>query len=143
MEYPYLEQIRNNPYRGASVSLSFPIFNKLQIKTNVDRAKLGLDDSQFQLELAKQTLYRDIQKAHADASSALEKYYSAEEAVKSNEEAFFYTQEQFNIGMVGSVEFNEAKNNLTRARSELLQAKYEYIFNIKILEFFKGIPLRL
>jgi outer membrane protein len=143
MDYPYPDQISDNQYRSASLNLYVPLFNKKQIDTKISHAKIALYDSRYRLEQAKQILYKEIQQAHADAKAALEKYYSAMEAVKASEEAFNHTEHKFNIGMVTSIEFNEAKNNLTRTRSELLKAKYEYIFKIKILDFYRGVPITL
>ncbi len=143
MDYPYPDQISDNQYRSASLNLYIPIFNKREIDTKINHAKLALNDSKYKLEQAQQVLYKEIQQAHADAKAALEKYYSATDAVKASEEAFNHSEHKFNIGMITSIEFNEAKNNLTRARSELLKAKYEYIFKTKILDFYRGIPITL
>ena len=143
MEYPYPDQINDNQYRSASLNLFIPIFNKKQIETNISHARITLYDSRYKLEQAKQILYKEIQQAHADARAALEKYCSALEAVKASEEAFNYAEQKFNIGVVTSIEFNEAKNNLTRTKSELLKAKYEYIFKTRILDFYRGVPVTL
>ncbi len=141
--YPYSEQIGDNQYRSISLNLSIPIFNRMQVYKNVSNAKIYLYDSQYRLDQTKQLLYKDIQQAYADAVAALEQYFSAQEAVNSNEEAFKYTEQKFNVGLVSSIEFNEAKNNLTRAKSELTQAKYEYIFKSKILDFYRGEAITL
>ncbi|UCH15132.1 MAG: TolC family protein [Bacteroidales bacterium] len=143
MDYPYPDQINDNQYRSASLNLYVPIFNKKEISTKINHAKIALNDSKYKLEQAQQVLYKEIQLARADAKAALEKYHSATDAVKSSEEAFNYAEHKFNIGVVTSIEFNEAKNNLTRARSELLKAKYEYIFKTKILDFYRGVPITL
>jgi outer membrane protein len=143
MDYPYPDQINDNQYRSASLNLYIPIFNKKEIDTKINHAKIALNDSKYKLEQAQQVLYKEIQQAHADAKAALEKYYSATDAVKASEEAFNHSEHKFNIGIITSIEFNEAKNNLTRARSELLNAKYEYIFKTKILDFYGGVPIRL
>jgi outer membrane protein len=143
MDYPYPDQINDNQYRSASLNLYIPIFNKKEIDTRINHAKIALYDSKYKLEQAQQVLYKEIQQAHADAKAALEKYYAATDAVKASEEAFNHSEHKFNIGIITSIEFNEAKNNLTRARSELLKAKYEYIFKTKILDFYRGVPISL
>ena len=78
-------------------------------------------------------LYKEVQQAHADATAAREKYYSSVEAVNYNEEAFKYTSQKMEVGLVNSVDYNIAQNNLISAKSSMLQAKYEYIFKLKIL----------
>ncbi|MGC9338097.1 MAG: TolC family protein, partial [Bacteroidales bacterium] len=133
----------DNQYAQVTIGLSIPIFSKLQTQTNISKSKVLLQDFDYMLEQQKQVLYKNIQQYHADAIAAYEKYISAMEAVTSNEEAFNYTQQKFEVGLVNSVDFNIAKNNLTKARSDLAQAKYEYIFKIKILDFYQGKPIQL
>ena len=95
------------------------------------------------LQSARNVLRKDIEQAYTNALAALNRYISSEKAVKSTQEAFRYTEEKFNVGMVNSVEYNQSKNNLTTAQSELLQSRYEYIFRTKILDFYNGIPIEL
>lgn len=142
-DYLLSDQIVDNQYRQLSVGIAVPIFNRFNTQTNISKSKIYLEDAELQRELARQSLYKTIQQSHADALAALEKYNSAFEAVSSNEEAFNYTQQKFEVGLVNSVDFNIAKNNLTRARSDLVQAKFEYIFKMKILDFYQGKPISL
>ncbi|MBN2212663.1 MAG: TolC family protein [Bacteroidales bacterium] len=137
-EYPYNEQIKDNAYKSLSLSISIPVFNNRQVETGISNAKISVMDSKLELDQAKQVLYKEIQQAHADAVAALEKFKSGVEAVKSNEEAFNYTQQKFDVGLINYVDYNISKNELLKANSELLQAKYEYIFKIKILDFYMG-----
>jgi outer membrane protein len=95
------------------------------------------------LQQAKKSLYAEIQKAHANALAAFDQYNSANEAVVANEEVFKYNQQKFDVGMISSVDYDIVKNNLTKAKSNLIQAKYDYIFKIKVLDFYKGIPIVL
>ncbi len=141
--YPLEQQLEDNQYRQLTINMSIPIFSKLQKQTNISKSKIQLEDYNYMLQQEKQILYKKIQQYHADATAAWEKYLSALEAVNSNEEAFNYTQQKFEVGLVNSVDFNIAKTDLTRARSDLAQAKYEYIFKIKILEFYQGKPIQL
>ena len=88
-------------------------------------------------------LRKDIEQAYQSALAALKQYVSSQKAVNSMQEAFRYTEEKFSVGMVNSVEYNQAKNNLTKAQSDLLQSKYEYIFRSKILDFYNGVKIEL
>jgi outer membrane protein len=141
--YALNNQLKDNQYAQLTIGLSIPIFSKLQTQTNISKSKVLLKDYNYMLDQQKQVLYKKIQQYHADAVAAHEKYVSALEAVLSNEEAFNYTQQKFEVGLVNSVDFNIAKNNLAKARSDLAQAKYEYIFKIKILDFYQGKPIQL
>ena len=134
-------QTTRNYYIGAS--LRIPIFNKLQIRTGVNNAKLGVQDARYQLEQEKLNLRKEIQQAYTDAVAAFKKYQSSTYAVESYKETFRYTEEKFNVGMVNSVDYNVAKTDYLRAQSNLLQAKYEYILRMKILDFYRGLPLQL
>ncbi|HYW93990.1 MAG TPA: TolC family protein, partial [Bacteroidales bacterium] len=143
LAYPLTDQIVDNRYAQLSVGLSIPIFTRMNTQTNISKSKIELDDYRLALKQDKQVLYKTIQQAHSNAISALERYNSAREAVTFNEEAFNYTTEKFEVGLVNSVDFNVAKNNLAKARSDLAQAKYEYIFRMKILDFYQGKPIHL
>jgi len=135
-----LESTRNY-YIGAS--LSIPIFNKLQIRNGVSNAKLGVEDAKYKFEQEKLNLRKEIQQAYTDALAAYNKYRSSAEAVQSYKESFRYTEEKFNLGMVSSVDYNVSKTDYLKAQSNLLQAKYEYILKMKILDFYRGLPLKL
>lgn len=142
-DYPYFDQLKDNASTSIEFRLAIPIFNGWQVQKNISNAKIGVLDTKYMLNQNKQYLYKDIEQAHADAKASLEKYYSSEEAVKSNEEAYNYTEQKFNVGLVSSVDFNIAKTNLLKAKSDYLQAKYEYIFKSKILDFYRGTPISL
>jgi outer membrane protein len=134
----YGDQLRDNVQKYVSLGVSIPLFNQLQIKNSISNAKLNVDDYKLQLDIAKMALYKEVQQAHADASAAREKYYSSVEAVNYNEEAFKYTSQKMDVGLVNSVDYNIAQNNLVKAKSDMLQAKYEYIFMLKILDLYMG-----
>jgi outer membrane protein len=141
--YPFYNQLKDNNYKAIGFTLTVPIFNNFQAQYYIKNSKLKVKDSEYSLEQSKKSLYAEIQKAHADAVAALERYNSANEAVISNEESFKYTQQKFDVGLVNSVDFNVAKNDLTKAKSDLIQAKYEYLFKIKVLDFYRGMPITL
>lgn len=143
IEYPYSDQINDNFAQSLSIGISVPLFNQWEVVNNISKAKIQLSDSELELYQIKQGLYQNIQQAHNDAVSARAKYNSALKAVNSYTESFHYTEQKYNVGIVNSVEYNIAKNNYIRAESELLQAKYEYIFSVKILDFYRGIPMSL
>jgi outer membrane protein len=141
--YPFFEQLKDNNSKAVSIGASIPIFNRFQTKKNVSNAKLRMTDANYNLEQTKKNLYKEVQTAHADASSAYERYNSASEAVISNEESFKYIQQKFDVGLISIFDYNLAKNDLLKAKSNHLQAKYEYIFKIKVLDFYRGLPIQL
>jgi len=142
-QYRWMDQLQDKGYQQLSFSLSIPIFNNLYTQNRISTAKVNVLDAKVNLDLTKQTLYKNIQQAYADAKAAFENYEANLETVKSMEEAFNYTEQKYNVGMVSSVDYNLAKNNLTKAQSDLLQAKFTYIFYAKILDFYAGRPITL
>lgn len=142
-EVPFDVQIKNNASTYVGLNLSIPIFNGLQNRKGVSNAKINLSSSQIDLENQKNSLYKDIQQAYADALAALKKYKSTQKSLQALEEAFRYSEQKFNLGMVTSIDYTTAKNKLAKAQTDLLQAKYEFIFKSKILDFYKGETLKL
>ncbi|MBN1116412.1 MAG: TolC family protein [Bacteroidales bacterium] len=142
-DYPYSQQLNDNLSERLTIGLQIPILNRWETNNNIAKARIQVEDSKYKLDQVKQELMKDIQQAYSDAVSAKEKFNAAVEAVNSYKEAFVYTEQKFNVGIVNSVEYNIAKNNFTKAESDLLQAKYEYIFSAKILDFYRGIPITL
>ncbi len=140
---PFSGQLKNNERYGFGVNMSIPVFNRLQARTQIKNAELQAVTQELELQNTKNVLRKEIEQASANALAALKKYVAGNKAVESMKEAFRYTEEKFNVGMVNSVEYNQAKNNLTKAASDLAQAKYDYIFRSKILDFYNGIPIEL
>ncbi|MCX6255105.1 MAG: TolC family protein [Bacteroidia bacterium] len=141
--YTFSQQVSDNINYGVGFSLNIPILNGWQVNKNISNSKLGVENSRYALEGTKKQLYKNIQQAYADAVAALKKYNSSIKAVTSTEESFRYTEQKFNVGMVTPVDYNASKTQLLNAQSDMAQAKYEYIFKTKVLDFYKGIPLNL
>jgi outer membrane protein len=137
------DQLTGNLSEQIGISLNIPIFNRYSIETSIANSKLNLLDAEFKVRQAKLDLYKAIQQAHQDAIGAFDKYQSSVESVKSNQEAFSYAEQKYNVGMVSSVDYNVAKNNLTKAKSDMVQAKYEFIFKTRILDFYMGNDIKL
>ena len=135
---PFNKQIDDNINKSFGFNLAIPIFNGLQTRTSISRAKIAVKNAQYNLQLQKNQLNKDITQAYADATAAFKKYRATAKTVSALQEAFNYTEQKFNVGMVTSVEYNDAKNKLTKAKSDLLQAKYDYVFKTKVLNFYQG-----
>ncbi len=142
-QLPFGEQLKSNSRYGFGFNLNIPIFNRFEVQNGISNARLQIEDYRYQLQNSRNALRQDIEQAYTNALAALNRYISSEKAVESTREAFRYTEEKFSVGMINTVEYNQSKNNLTIAQSELLQAKYEYIFRAKILDFYNGVPIEL
>jgi outer membrane protein len=138
---PYGDQLDENYNKAFGISLSIPIFNGLSSRTNVKRARLNLENAKYTAQLTRNQVYQSIQQAHTDAIAARKRYDATQRSLTAFEEAFVYAEKRFNAGLTNSLEYLTASNNLTRTRVELLQAKYDYIFRVKVLDFYAGNPL--
>jgi outer membrane protein len=131
-------QLKSNERYGFGATLNIPIFNRFQAKNGVSNAQIQVENNELQLQNTKNALRKEIEQAYTNALAAFKRYVANQKTVVSSKEAFRYTEEKFNVGMINSVEYNQSKNNLSKAQSDLLQAKYEYIFRTKILAFYNG-----
>jgi len=141
--YPFFDQLRDNTSTGVGLGLSIPIFNGWQVNTNIANARIMHENAQLELQSEKLALYATIQQSYADALAALKKFNATRQALVSMEESFKYTETRFEVGLVNTVDYNMSKNQLTATQSDLLQAKYDFIFKTKILNFYKGEPITL
>jgi outer membrane protein len=140
---PFGDQWRDNRNTTLSFRLSIPIFNGYQASSYINRSKLNLLNADYNLQLAKNTLRKNVETAYTDALAAYKSYQAREKSLKSLIESFNYTEQKFNVGMVNALDYNTAKNQLNNAESDLLSSKYDFIFKLKILEFYLGKSLTL
>lgn len=135
---PYFDQLDNNFGQNIGVSLSVPIYNNDRAKIAIERAELAVLNTNLANIQAKQQLKTDIQQAIADAESSKLQLAASETAVEAQKAAFDNTEKRFNLGAVNTFEYSTAKNNLEQAEVNLIVAKYQYLFNLKIVDFYLG-----
>lgn len=140
---PYMDQYKDNKNTSFGFFLQVPIFNKFQTKTAIDRAKIQKMNAELTVMSTKLQVQKNVQQAYADANAGLKKYSSSTKALEAMQESFKYTEQKFNVGMVNTNDYNDSKNKVIKAQSDQLQAKYEYIFKTKVLDFYQGKPLKL
>jgi outer membrane protein len=137
------DQIRNNNNQTIGLYLTIPIFNGWQSRTAVSKSKLALENSRLETEVQSLQLRKTIYTAWTDAKAALKNYDAAVKKVNATQESFRYAEQKFNVGIMNSVDYNNAKKDLTNAESELIQSKYDYIFKSTVLDFYMGKQLTL
>ncbi|MDD4602457.1 MAG: TolC family protein [Bacteroidales bacterium] len=137
------DQLHQNENQSVGFYLRVPIFNGWSGRNSISQAKINRSQAELNYDIEKRDLRKIIEQAYADAVASLKKYASSEEKVKAQEESFKYTQQKFDVGMMTSFDFNNSKKDLTKAQSDLLQAKYDFIFKTTILEFYMGNPIRI
>jgi outer membrane protein len=141
--YPFSDQLNDNRSFSFAIGVQIPIFNKLGTYTRISQSKLNVENSKHMLDLTKNQLYKDIQNARNAAESAFLKFKASQKSLEAQKESFSYTQQRFDLGLVNSVDYNTAKNRLTKTESDMVQAKFDFIFRINVLNFYQGIPIKL
>lgn len=140
---PFFTQLDNNLGYGAGFSLSIPIFNRNQTKSNVTREMINFEISKIGLEEEKLRLQQIIQKAFYDAKAAAKTFESAEKSLVAQNEAFKNAQESYNLGAMTLFDFDQVRNRLVNAEGAIIRAKYDYVFKTKVLKFYFGEPIIL
>lgn len=140
---PFSDQLNDNQNRSLGLSLQIPVFNGWQVRTAISQAKIRKEEADLSLQQTRLNLDKTIQQSYADAVAALKNYNASEKKLKAQQEAFKYSEQKLNVGMLTTVEYNDTKKELTRAESDLLQAKYRFIYTTTVLDFYMGKPLTL
>ena len=136
-------QMRHNSREYVGLSMNIPIFNRRATRNNIRSAQLSARSQRLALTEAELALRKEIEQAWYNADAAYSKYRSAGVALASAKVAFAYEQRKAESGRSTIFDFNDAKTRMEKAESELVQAKYEFVFRSKILDFYRGRPLKL
>ena len=131
-------QLKNNFSQYIGLNLNVPIFNRFQTRNNIRNARISQENQQLALENTKKTLYKDIQQVYYNALNAQSKEKSSEEALKSTKDAFQLMQAKYENGKATITEFNESKNTYLKSESDLVQARYENLYQHALIEFYRG-----
>lgn len=134
-------QLNNNLNKYIGLNLSIPIFDRYSTRNSIRTAKIQQMNLSLQLENSKKTLYKEIQQAWYNALASENKYTASISALDASKASFQLVRAKYENGRATAVEYNEAQVKLSKAESDLIQAKYDYLFRIKILSFYKGEPI--
>jgi outer membrane protein len=134
-------QVKDNFNQFIGFGLSVPIFNGLAARSSVRRAKINFQNSVINEQLAKNNLNKVINQAVYDLRAAEKRYYSAQTAYKSSKEAFNVIEQRYAVGLVNSLDYNQAQTNLNKAQFDQIQAQYDFIFRSKVIDFYLGNPI--
>jgi len=139
----FADQFTQNDGMSYGLSLNIPIFNGLSAKNNIKRRRLNLKRSENLFEQNKLDLENTINQAYASASAALKFYQASEKTLKAREQAYLIAEQQFDLGVMNSYDFIQSKQRYEIAASDRVRAKYDYIFKLKVLEFYFGQEISL
>lgn len=138
---PFFEQLQLNDGISYGVQLSIPVFNGFATRNMVKRNEVGVLRSEYQLEQTRLDLEANVYQAYKDARGALKAYEAALIALEAQVQAFEYATERYNVGMTNAFDFSQSKFNFQNAEIEVVRAKYDYIFKLKVLELYFGVPI--
>lgn len=137
----FSKQIKNNFSQYIGLNLNIPIFNRYQTRNSIHSARIDRDNQLLALDNTKKTLYKEIQQVYYNTVAAEAKCTSSEQARQSALTAFEQVQAKYENGKANSTEFNESKNNYLRAESDLIQARYELMYQVALIQFYRGSEL--
>ena len=134
----FADQMKNNFSQFIGISLNIPIFKRFQNKNNIRSAELAYKNQQLKVENVKKSLYKEIQQAYYNAVASSAKYISSIQAETSAKESFELMKAKYENGKANITEFNESRNGYLKSVSEMVQAKYQYLYQAKLLDFYKN-----
>ena len=137
-DFTLIEQWKDYLSKSLSFSVSIPIFNRYQTSGNIKRAKLNKELADINVIEARNQVRQTIETSFNDALAASKSYAASLKQVRALEESFRIIQSQYNLGSVNYTEYQISNNNLVRAKNDLLSSKYDYIFKLKVLDFYQG-----
>jgi len=134
----FFQQINDNKGHSLNMNISIPIFSRNQIKTNVAKAKIQQNNSDLGLAQAKLNVESTVQRAFTDAKASLKSYLAAKKSLESQKLAFENSQQRYELGALNSIDLEQVRIRLLNAESSLINAKYDFIFKTKVLDFYMG-----
>lgn len=139
----FLDQFEDNKSHNVNLSLNIPIFNGFKTKSGVSKANINSRLASYALDNEKLKLRETIERAFTDAKAALNQYIASEKSVVAQQESFKNAQDRYNFGAMTSFDFEQVRGRLVNAQSNFINAKYNFVFKTKLLEFYYGIPIVL
>lgn len=139
----FFDQFKNNFGQSIGLNLSVPIYNNHSVAVAIERARVNMANTALTGQQNKQQLKADVQRAIADARAAKESYEASQRSVEAAQAAYDNSKKRFDLGAINTLEFTTASNNLDRAKVSLIQAKYQYLFNLKVVDFYLGREIKV
>lgn len=143
VDNPYGDQLNENFGQRVGVSVNIPIYNNYRNKASIERAKVNILNTKVTNQQTKQTLKTNIQRAVADALASKESLEASEKSLEAAKVAFDNATKRFDLGAINTFEYSTARNNLDQADNNFIISKYQYVFNLKVVDFYLGKPLKI
>ena len=140
-EINYIDQLYLFDCKAIGIQLNVPIFNRFSTRNNVKRSKINVENAKYLLDQAELDLESTVYQAYNDAKNAKKSYEAAVSTEEARQLAFDYSRERYNVGLINAFDFNQSKVQFENAQSDAIRAKYDYLFKVKVLEYYFGIPI--
>lgn len=140
---PYFSQLNQNFSQAIALNVSIPIFNNYSLRTNYEKSKLNLRNTELQRDQDNLTLKQNIYQAYTAAITARQKFEANKISVAATQKSFEYAQKRYNVGMLNTIDLLTNQNNFFNAKINVLSSEYDYVFKMKVLEFYKGMGIKL
>lgn len=138
---PFSDQLNNNVSKSIGFSLAIPLFNGWATRSAIRRSKISLQQAKLNDETVRKTLFKSVQQGVNDVITANNKLIAAQKSEEALSQSYQFNQQKMDLGMLNMYDYLLSKNNYSKAQADLLQAKYDLIFKIKVLDFYQGKPL--
>ncbi|MBC6997126.1 TolC family protein [Cytophaga sp. FL35] len=139
----FTNQLWINDGISYGAQLNIPIFNGFSTRNSIKRSEINVKKAELQLEQDKLNLETDINQAYVDVKSFAKAYQAAQKTLEARQLAYDYSKERYEVGLMNAFDFSQAQSRVDNAAADLVRTKYDYIFRIKVLEFYFGLPLEL
>ncbi|OIQ29450.1 MAG: transporter [Bacteroidetes bacterium MedPE-SWsnd-G2] len=140
-QIPFIDQLYLFDGTALGLQLNVPVFNRNSVKNNIKRSRINVENNKYLLEQANLDLESNVYQAYNDASSSKKAYEAALKTEEARSLAFNYAQERYNVGLSNSFDYNQSRSQFENAQSDVVRTKFDYIFKLKVLEFYFGIPI--
>ena len=140
---PFKDQLYINDGISYGAQINIPIFNGWSVRNNIKRSKISVDIAQIEYQRTKLQLETNVNQAYVDVRSFYKSYEAAQKTLEARRLAYQYSKDRFDVGLMNSFDFSQAQARVDNAEATLIRTKYDYIFRLKILEFYFGIPISL
>ncbi len=139
----FKDQLYINDGISYGAQLNIPIFTGFSLRNGIKRSKISVEKAKLQLEQDKQTLETNVNQAYVDVNGSFKSYQAAEKTLEARQLAYEYAKERYNVGLMNAFDYSQAQSRVDNAAADVVRTKYDYIFRLKVLEFYFGIPIDL
>lgn len=140
---PFKDQLWINDGISFGAQLNIPVFNGFSTRNSINRSKISLEKAMLQLEQDKLALETNVNQAYVDVENTAKTYEASQKTLEARRLAYEYARERYNVGVMNAFDFSQAQSRVDNAAAEVIRSKYDYIFRIKVLEFYFGLPIVL